>query len=89
MHLTGAGIPKDDVEAYKWANLAVAQGGPAARKVIAFLMIRMTPAQVADGKQRSQGCLDTKNADIPLDLPSDPPEVPADLLPLLVPLALW
>lgn len=85
MHLTGAGVPKDDVEAYKWVNLAANQGDPAAKKVIAFLMIRMTPVQIADAKQRSQDFLDAKNAAIPLDLPADTPEIPVEALPLLVP----
>lgn len=85
MHLTGAGVPKDDVEAYKWANLAAAQDDAAAKKVVAFLMIRMTPAQIADGKQRSQDFLESKNANLPLDLPADPPELPDEPLPLLVP----
>lgn len=85
MHMTGAGVPKDDVEAYKWANLAAAQGDPAARKVLVALVIRMTPGQIADGKQRSQDFLDSKNADILLDLPADPPELPVEPLPLLVP----
>lgn len=85
MHLTGAGVPKDDVEAYKWANLAAAQGDPAAKKVIAFLMIRMTPPQIADGKRRSQDFLDSKNAGKPLDLPGGIPATPVEPLPLLVP----
>lgn len=85
MHLTGAGVPKNDVEAYKWANLAATQGDPAAKKVLAFLMIRMTPEQIKDGKQRSQDFLDSKNADKPLDLPGDPGELPLEPLPLLVP----
>ena len=86
MHLTGAGVPKDDVDAYKWANLAAPQGDPAAKKVLAFLMIRMTPGQIKDGTQRSQDFLDSKNAtDKPLDLPGDPGAVPVEPLPLLVP----
>jgi TPR repeat protein len=85
MHLTGAGVAKDDVEAYMWANLAADQGDLAAKKVLSFLMIRMTPAQIADGKQRSQDFQDAKSAEIPLDLPADPPELPAEPLPLLVP----
>ncbi|MES2925088.1 MAG: tetratricopeptide repeat protein [Verrucomicrobiota bacterium] len=85
MHMSGAGVPKDDVEAYKWVNLAATQGDPAAKKVIAFLLIRMTAAQVADGKRRSQDFLDSKNAEIPLDLPADTPEMPEEPLPLLVP----
>lgn len=85
MHLTGAGVSKDDVEAYKWVNLAAIQGDPAAKKVIAFLIIRMTPVQIAKGKQRSQDFLDLKNAVIPLDLPADTSEMPVEALPLLVP----
>lgn len=85
MHLTGAGVPKDDVEAYKWVTLAAAQGDPAAKKVIAFLLTRMTPLQIAEGKQRSQVFMDLKNAVIPLDLPTDATEIPVEALPLLVP----
>ena len=69
-----------------WANLAAEQGDPAAKKVITFLLIRMKPAQIAEGKQRSQDFQDAKAAEIPLDLPSDtPPAMPEEPLPLLVP----
>jgi len=85
MHMTGAGVRKDDLNAYKWVNLAAIQGDAAAKKVIAFLIIHMTPAQIAEGKQRSQDFLDSKNANIPLDLPANLPEIPVEALPLLVP----
>lgn len=85
MHLTGAGVPKDDVEAYKWADLAAFQGDAAAKKIIVFLLVRMTAAQVAEGKELSRDFLEMKKAEKSLDLPSDAPEPPLEPLPLLVP----
>lgn len=85
MHLTGGGVPKDDVEAYKWSNLAVIQGDAAAKKVIAFLLIRMTPHQIAEGKQRSQDFIDGKKAEKSLNLPDDVPLLPDEPLPLFPP----
>lgn len=82
MHLTGAGVPKDDVEAYKWANLAAVQGNPAAKKVIAFLLVRMTPAQILEGKQRSEDFLALKKGTNSLELPDEIPSMPTELLPL-------
>ena len=85
MHLTGVGVPKDDVEAYKWSNLAATQGDAAAKKVIAFLLIRMTPKQIAEGKQRSQDFIDGKKAEIPMDLLEETPSLPEEPLPLFAP----
>ncbi|MBC7980837.1 MAG: sel1 repeat family protein [Armatimonadetes bacterium] len=85
MHLSGAGVPKDDVEGYKWADLAASQGDAAAKKVLAFLLLRMTPEQIADGKQRSHGFLELKKAEGSLELPAALPPVPVESLPLFAP----
>ncbi len=59
----GEGIPpRDDVEAYKWLSLAIANYTPArnqdrleqARKDLATLAARMTPAQVAEAQRRAK-----------------------------------
>ena len=85
MHLTGVGVPKDDVEAYKWSNLAATQGDAAAKKVIAFLLIRMTSKQIAEGKQRSEDFIDAKKAGKSLGLPDEAPPLPEEPLPLFAP----
>lgn len=85
MHLAGAGVLKDDVEAYKWADLAAAQGDAAAKKVLDFLMLRMTPEKVAEGKQRSHDFLELKKVEKSLELPAEIPPLPEEPLPLLVP----
>ena len=85
MHLTGVGVPKDDVEAYKWSNLAATQGDAAAKKVIAFLLIRMTSKQIAEGKQRAEDFIDAKKAGESLSLPDEAPSLPEEPLPLFTP----
>jgi TPR repeat protein len=59
----GEGIPpRDDVEAYKWISLAIAHYTPEknqdrleqARKDLAALAGRMTPAQVAEAQRRAK-----------------------------------
>lgn len=59
----GEGIPpRDDVEAYKWLSLAIANYTPErnqdrleqARKDLATLAARMTPAQVAEAQRRAK-----------------------------------
>lgn len=85
MRLTGVGIPKDEVEAYKWSTLAASQGDAAAIKVISFLLVRMAPQQIAEGKQRSEDFMDAKKAKKSLDLPDDAPLLPEEPLPLFAP----
>lgn len=85
MHLTGAGVPKDVVEAYKWSTLAATQGDAAAKKILAVLLIKLTPAQIIEGKRRSQDFLEMKKTEKPLDLPGEVPARPIEPLPLLVP----
>jgi TPR repeat protein len=47
MHIAGAGVMRDPVQAYKWASLADAQGDKKAKPILAFLVPRMTPEQIA------------------------------------------
>jgi TPR repeat protein len=77
MHMTGAGVPKDDVEAYKWAHVAAAQGDSAAKKILAFLEQRMTPAQISDGQGRSRNFTEGKRLEKTLDAPVEPIPVQA------------
>ncbi len=85
MHLAGAGVLKNDLEAYMWADLAATQGDAAAKKVLEFLVLRMTPAKVAEGKQRALDFLELKKAEKSLELPAEFPALPEEQLPLLVP----
>ena len=62
MHLSGAGVTKDDVEASKWANLALAQGDKQANPIIVFLNKRMTAAQTAEAKMLVDEFLAKKTA---------------------------
>ena len=59
----GEGVPpRDDVEAYKWISLAIANYTPEknqdrleqARKDLATLASRMTPAQIAEAQRRAK-----------------------------------
>ena len=50
-YANGDGLPKDYVEAYKWINLASAQGDKSARHGLGFLEQRMTPDQIAEAQQ--------------------------------------
>jgi TPR repeat protein len=50
----GIGVPKDDVVAYSWANLAAAQGDETARKLRDVLERRMTQEQIGEAQRRSR-----------------------------------
>lgn len=76
MHMTGAGVPKDDVEAYKWANVAAGQGDSAAKKILAYLEPKMTPAQISDAQGRSRDFLEGKRLEKTLDAPAE--AIPAE-----------
>ena len=44
MYAIGKAVPKDDVQAYAWFNLAAAQGDEVAEQKQTFIWRRMTPA---------------------------------------------
>ena len=51
MYATGGGVPKDDVRAHMWFDLAASQGnlnGAASRNLVAR---EMTPAQIAEAQK--------------------------------------
>jgi hypothetical protein len=65
MYFKGQGVPRDDVQAYKWLALAAAtytakaergEAGRARDSVAA----RMTPAQLAEAQKLTQECKSNK-----------------------------
>ena len=54
MYARGHGVPKDDVEAYKWWLLAGAQGGEEARRGIDAIEKLLTPEQRAEGQRMAR-----------------------------------
>ncbi|HEY3660561.1 MAG TPA: hypothetical protein VGK91_04980, partial [Candidatus Udaeobacter sp.] len=53
-YATGAGVAKDNCEAYKWLLLAARQGDKDARKNLTALERKLTPEQIADGQKRAR-----------------------------------
>ena len=51
MYEAGEGVPQDYVEAYKWFSLAAAGGVTSAVEVRDMIIVRMTPAQIAEGQR--------------------------------------
>ena len=60
MYAHGLGVPKDDVKAYKWWNLAAAEGDAGAKKNQAIVERKMTPAQIAEAQKLSSEWKPTK-----------------------------
>jgi TPR repeat protein len=56
----GKGVPKDDVTAYMWLNLASAQGYPLAMPEKSDLTKRMTREQIAEGQKMSREWLEKR-----------------------------
>ena len=54
IYANGAGVPKDDIAAYMWWNLAAAQGDEEARSNRSNIEKKMTPAQIAEAQQLSK-----------------------------------
>ena len=55
MYLSGRGVPEDIVYAYAWFNLAAARGEKGAAKLQDGMREHMTPEQIAEAQQLSQG----------------------------------
>jgi TPR repeat protein len=53
MYADGAGVPRDYVAAYMWANLATAGGAPHAEDILKRVESRMSPGQLAEAQARS------------------------------------
>ncbi len=53
MYKNGWGVPKDNVLAYHWFNLAAAQGNETARKNKPILQNMMTAAQITEAQKLS------------------------------------
>ena len=53
-YANGRGVPKDEMEAYKWSLLARAQGNEDAKQTIVILEGRLTPAQREEGQRRAR-----------------------------------
>ena len=85
MHMAGAGVAKDDVEAYKWASLAAAQNDKTAKTVLAVLVKRMKPDEIALGQNQSRDYQELKKAEKTLGLPPEDPPVTVEPLPLIAP----
>jgi len=51
MYERGQGIPKDNVQAYMWWNLAAAHGDKKAMTLREFVATQMTPGQIAEAQR--------------------------------------
>ncbi len=57
MYALGTGVPKDYVEAYKWGNLAAANGNEKGAKLRDMLEKEMTPSQIEKAQDLSRECV--------------------------------
>ena len=55
MYAKGEGVPENDVQAYKWWNLAAAQGNESAKENKAIVEKKMTREQIAEAQRLSTG----------------------------------
>jgi hypothetical protein len=53
LYTNGAGVPKNDAEAYFWWNLAAAQGHEKAKTSRDIVEKKMTREQIAEAQRRS------------------------------------
>jgi TPR repeat protein len=53
MYFDGAGVPKNDAEAYFWWNLAAAQGSEQAKNNRDIIEKTMTREQISEAQRRS------------------------------------
>jgi TPR repeat protein len=80
MHLAGAGVPKDDIEAYQWATRAADQQNADAKRILIFLNQRMTPDEIAVAKIAAKGFPAIEDAP-----PPGEGQPPAEEIPLFLP----
>ena len=58
MYAEGRGVPKDDVLAYMWANLSIAQGNEKASEIRDLLETRMSGTQIEEAQRLSREWMD-------------------------------
>ena len=63
MHLSGAGVVKDNVEACKWAILALSKGDARARQILAFVAPKMTVEDRTKAETLAREFLEKKTSD--------------------------
>lgn len=63
MHLAGAGLAKDQVEAYKWARLAADKGDKTARKIVTFILPKLSAEERSLGESLVKEIRDQKASD--------------------------
>ncbi len=61
MYVNGKGVSADFVEAYKWLELAAAQGDAEAVKARDLVFRLLKPEQIAEGKRRAAAFVPAKN----------------------------
>ena len=61
MYVNGKGVSTDFVEAYKWLELAAAQGDADAVKARDLVLKLLKPEQIAEGKRRAAAFVPAKN----------------------------
>ena len=61
--ITGDGVAKDFVEAYKWLNIALAQGGEKAKNNLQIVESRMTAEQIAEAQRLAREFKPHKSSD--------------------------
>ena len=64
MYLLGKGVSQDNVQAYKWFNLAAARGDKKASELRDMVIERMPPAQLAEGKRLAREWRPTQALDL-------------------------
>ena len=60
MYAFGTGVLKDYVEAYKWGNLAAANGNKKGAKLRDFVEKKMTPTQIETAQRLARECVKNK-----------------------------
>lgn len=58
IYWAGLLVPKDTIEAFKWANIAASQGYPEAIKLRDQLLKDMTPSQIEEGQHKAKDWMD-------------------------------
>ena len=63
-YVNGEGVPEDYVQAYKWWNLAAAQGDKNARKNKKIIRKEMTPSQISEAQKLSSAFKPVKKPNV-------------------------
>ncbi len=62
MFALGKGVPKDLVEAYKWANIAAANGSEEGAELLRLTEEQMTPSQIEKARELAVECVNNNYA---------------------------